>query len=1468
MKNKKLVALLLALTATAAIGAFAGCGDNGSDDPNNQIEQTEFTVTFDSKGGTAVAEQGVFGNGKIIDPGAPTKFGYNFVGWYKNDACTEKWNFDTDLVKGHTTLYALWAVKDATADTYFDFTALDDETYAIAVKTGQSLPADTVLPSVHEGKAVTAIADGAFEGQKAVKSVLIPDSVKSVGSRAFRNCTNLERILGAENVEEIGGTAFGGTAYDGNLTGGMVYIGKTLYKYAGGMYTDTELEVRAGTLSIAASAFSGMEKLTGIELPASLKTIGNYAFGSATAGKGAGLKTIEIPDGVVSIGDNAFRNCAALTSATLGEGVESIGTGAFRDCKKLATANIGKNVKDIGARAFAGTAVSSLTYNASATLGDAIFENVTVDGSLILGDDVEEVPMNLVNGWSGLTSITLGAKITAIPAEAFKDLSKLTEIVAPNVTSIGSNAFAGTAITEFTVSEKVETLEANVFAGCPQLKKVIFNSNIVKGIGSGTKAFSGSETLTEIVIGENVESIPAYLFYNTANITKVTFGANVKEIGNSAFYGCTGITGEFTVPDSVETIGDNTFGNMGITKLTVGKGLKTYGTQPFVIGSLTEVVWNAVSAAHSYEETYSSSVSSPFKVNTLTSITFGNQVQIIPASLCGGTYKGSAQKNLTSVSIPQSVKEIHQNAFRFCEGLTSVTGLEGVKNIAANAFSDTPYYSAHIVTSETQPGLMFIYNNKTLFTVVGDVAANTTITVPAGTEIIADSAFDSLTSANKNNITGVTLPEGLVEIGSFAFNGCSKIAGTLSLPASLKKVGAKAFYNCSGITGLDLSKCTALEYIGASSFYQVTKNATEAYDLVLPASLQYLGESAFSGNKIGTIDLTKTTLTEIKNQVFRNVSPTSIKLPSTVTKLGGSWAGLSECTKLEAPGVVEVGASGLARLKDTTFDFSKIKSFGASALVGISVENLTLSADVLGNSLFGSVTIDNGSGAVKSCSGTETLKSITLTGNVKKIGNQAFAGCTGLTSVTLPASCTDIGDFAFYNCAALTGFDFANIEKIGTRAFAMSGLTAAAFGENLSQIDPYAFNGAHLTGELVVGQKLSTIGDYAFDGNKELTKVTVKGTVASIGVNVFQNCTGLTEYIIEEGVKSIGVTRTLGAKTVVTVPSTLTTFAAYAMNVNIVRFPKYFDMPQDFAGFNPYGGTFLSSTVVICESAEDVQKFRANEKLTDADRERYIVKSGIVKEDWFINDAGKLLKYTGTEITNIVLPKEVKSFAITTILGTTAEKLQGVQSFALETGSELYKDTAGAIYSKDKSTLLYYPVYAAATSYTTDTACTAIDAYAFYGNTAITSLTLTNVLTVGGNAFRNCINLATVDLSKVTDVGTYAFASTALASVNLEKVVTIGTYAFNKCTSLHTVTIGADCTSVGTQAFAGGDTTMEVTIKATTPPTVTTSSFGTKAAFQGKIFVPAACVEAYRTDTASKWSTYAEKVEAIPTVTE
>ncbi len=209
MKKKTLVVILLALCCAATVGAVTAC-DGNKEDPNKQFEQTEFTVSFESNGGTAIADQGVLGNGKIADPGAPIKYGYDFVGWYKNEACTEKWNFDTDTVKEDTTLYALWEIKDATADTYFDFTAQEDGTTAISLKTGQNLPADVVLPSVHAEKAVTAIKDGAFEGQAAVKSFLIPDSVKRIGARAFRGCVALHEIALPEGLEMIGDDAFCG----------------------------------------------------------------------------------------------------------------------------------------------------------------------------------------------------------------------------------------------------------------------------------------------------------------------------------------------------------------------------------------------------------------------------------------------------------------------------------------------------------------------------------------------------------------------------------------------------------------------------------------------------------------------------------------------------------------------------------------------------------------------------------------------------------------------------------------------------------------------------------------------------------------------------------------------------------------------------------------------------------------------------------------------------------------------------------------------------------------------------------------------------------------------------------------------------------------------------------------------------------------------------------------------------------
>lgn len=97
---------ILSMLLIAILFAVSGCS---KDDDSNLSEQ--FTVTFDSQGGSAVASKSVESGGKVSKPESPTKNKAVFINWYKEAACTHVWNFDSDLVIDDITLYAKWADK-------------------------------------------------------------------------------------------------------------------------------------------------------------------------------------------------------------------------------------------------------------------------------------------------------------------------------------------------------------------------------------------------------------------------------------------------------------------------------------------------------------------------------------------------------------------------------------------------------------------------------------------------------------------------------------------------------------------------------------------------------------------------------------------------------------------------------------------------------------------------------------------------------------------------------------------------------------------------------------------------------------------------------------------------------------------------------------------------------------------------------------------------------------------------------------------------------------------------------------------------------------------------------------------------------------------------------------------------------------------------------------------------------------
>ena len=105
---KKLISVLLCLTLAASVlFALTGCG--GNNEPETPPAPTEFTVTFDTWGGSAVASQTVKAGGLVTKPADPTKANLVFKGWFKSqDADADAWNFETDTVTDNVTIYAQW----------------------------------------------------------------------------------------------------------------------------------------------------------------------------------------------------------------------------------------------------------------------------------------------------------------------------------------------------------------------------------------------------------------------------------------------------------------------------------------------------------------------------------------------------------------------------------------------------------------------------------------------------------------------------------------------------------------------------------------------------------------------------------------------------------------------------------------------------------------------------------------------------------------------------------------------------------------------------------------------------------------------------------------------------------------------------------------------------------------------------------------------------------------------------------------------------------------------------------------------------------------------------------------------------------------------------------------------------------------------------------------------------------------
>ena len=710
------------------------------------------------------------------------------------------------------------------------------------------------LKKVEFEKGITQIPAGIF-GETGLKEVKIPDTVTSIGERSFADCSNLEKVTLSKNLKSIGNRAFVRCTkiekinLPRNLTEVDTYGWNWWYPFAG---------------------CSNLEK---VEFEEGITQIPTGIFGDT------GLKEVEIPDTVTSIGERSFADCANLEKVTLSKNLKSIGNRAFVRCTKIGKINLPKSLMEVDTYGINWW----YPFDGCSNLKEIEFE-----------EGITQIPTGIF-GNTGLENVKIPDTVTSIGERSFADCTNLQEVkISDTVTSIGVESFTDCAnLEKVNLSKNLKSIGNRAFAKCTKIEKI----NLPKSLtevdtywSNWWYPFDGCSNLKEIEFEEGITQIPTGIFGNTG-LENVKMPDTVTSIGERSFADCTKLE-KIIFSEKIETINGRAFA--GCTSL------KSISLPDSITSMGTEIFEGCTSL---------SSVKLPNKCVNITSSTF------------------EGCTSLTEITLPDTVTTIQDHAFKNCTALKTINWSKSITDIQSYAFENCDALTKlNIPNTVTNIGEGAFY----------DCGGFTDIAVPNSVKTLGSRAFencdalvkvsipDSVTSMGEKTfydcdaLTDVKLGTGITQIPTSCFEHCDVLPSVI-LPYRVSKVGDNAFKNCVALTEITIPRATTaistsvFSYPAKMTIYGISGTYAETF--ANQQGMKFVNKAVKATNVV----LDKTELTLNRGMKY---SLTMTVTPATFTD-EVSWKSTNvNVAAIAEDGTVTAKEAGQATIKVTVGDVS------------------------------------------------------------------------------------------------------------------------------------------------------------------------------------------------------------------------------------------------------------------------------------------------------------------------------------------------------------------------------------------------------------------------------------------------------------------------------------------------------------------------------------------------------------------